>query len=112
MLGLTGLELWYVHLLNVGELPQPNAKNPRHAISEPLLENVKKHNARNKYVTFEELGAFLSNEMGCTHKSNGKKWGWVFPPLSEARDAWRARAGGEWDWLTPEITDWGEKPAG
>jgi hypothetical protein len=49
-------------------------------------------------------------EMGCIHKSNGKKWGWVFPPLTEARDAWRARAGGEWEWLTPDIADWGEKP--
>jgi hypothetical protein len=28
MLGLTGLEKWYVHLLNVGELPGASAKNP------------------------------------------------------------------------------------
>jgi Family of unknown function (DUF5906) len=29
MLGMTGLEQWYVHLLSVGELPNPNPKNPR-----------------------------------------------------------------------------------
>jgi hypothetical protein len=49
--------------------------------------------------------------MGCKHKSNGKKWGWVFPPLAEAREAWRIRVGGSWEWLTPSITDWREKPA-
>ena len=111
MLGLNGLELWYVHLLNVGELPQPAKANPRYVISERLLENTKGHNARNKYVNYEELAGFLK-EMGCTHKSNGKAWGWIFPPLAEARSAWRARAGGEWEWLTPDITDWGEKPKG
>jgi hypothetical protein len=63
----------------------------------------------NKYTNFEELAGFLK-EMACTHKSNGKAWGWIFPPLSEAREAWRARAGSGWEWLTPDITDWGEKP--
>ena len=48
--------------------------------------------------------------MGCIHKSDGKAWGWIFPPLSEAREAWSARARGEWEWLTSNITDWGEKP--
>jgi hypothetical protein len=109
MLGLSGLELWYVHLLNVGELPWPDKKNPRRASSEQLLESAKNHNARNKYTNFEELAGFLK-EMACTHKSNGKAWGWIFPPLSEAREAWRARAGSGWEWLTPDITDWGEKP--
>jgi hypothetical protein len=111
MLGLTGLQQWYVHLLSVGELSGASAKNPRHVISERLLENAKHHTARNKYVTFEELAEFLK-EMGCEHKSNGKKWGWIFPPLGEARDAWRVRAGGEWEWLTPAINDWAEKPPG
>ena len=110
MLGLGGLELWYVHLLNVGELPCPDKKNPRFVISKNLLEAAKNHNARNKYTTSEELAGFLK-EMGCTHKSNGKNWGWVFLPLGEAREAWRARAGGDWEWLTPGIEDWGEKPA-
>jgi hypothetical protein len=44
--------------------------------------------------------------MGCKHKSNGKAWGWIFPPLAEAREVWRARAGGDWEWLAPDITDW------
>jgi hypothetical protein len=110
MLGLTGLQAWYVHLLGTGELPGPDAKNPRFVLAQRLLENAKNHNARNKYTTFEELAAFLK-EMGCKHKSNGKAWGWVFPPLAEARETWRARAGGDWEWLAPDITDWGEKPA-
>jgi hypothetical protein len=107
MLGIGGLELWYVHLLNVGELPSPDKKNLRFVISKNLLEAAKNHNARNKYTTSEELAGFLK-EMGCTHKSNGKNWGWIFLPLSEAREAWRARAGGDWEWLTPGIADWGE----
>jgi hypothetical protein len=110
MLGLGGLELWYVHLLNVGELPQPDKKNPRFVISKNLLEAAKNHNARNKYTTAEELAGFLK-EMGCTHKSNGKNWGWIFPPLPAAREAWQCRAGGDWEWLTPDIGDWAEKPA-
>jgi hypothetical protein len=110
MLGLGGLELWYVHLLNVGELPQPDKKNPRFVISKNLLEAAKNHNARNKYTTAEELAGFL-REMGCTHKSNGKNWGWIFPPLPAAREAWQCRAGGDWEWLTPDIGDWAEKPA-
>jgi hypothetical protein len=119
MLGLTGLEQWYVHLLNVGELPNETpaatlkAKtqpNPRFVISERLMVDAKGHTLRNKYLTDTELGRFMS-EMGCEHKSNGKKWGWVFPPLADARNAWRIRAGGDWEWLTHSIADWREKPA-
>jgi hypothetical protein len=98
LLGLTGLEQWYVHLLNVGELPNPSAKNPRFVLSEHLIEDAKAHNARNRYVTKDELGRFMS-EMGCQHKSNGKKWGWIFPPLLEARADWETRAGKDWEWL-------------
>jgi hypothetical protein len=109
MLGLSGLEQWYVYGLGVGELSTPSKKNPRWVLSETLMEDAKAHNQRNKYTTSDELGRFL-REMGCEHKSNGKKWGWIFPPLAEPREAWRSRAGGTWEWLTPEITDWGEKP--
>jgi hypothetical protein len=108
MLGLTGLQQWYVHLLNVGELPNPDKKNPRFVISEYLMKDAMAHNPRNKYTTDTELGRFMG-DMGCTHKSNGKKWGWIFPPLTEARDTWRALSGGDWEWLVPNITEWGEK---
>jgi hypothetical protein len=108
MLGLTGLQQWYVHLLNVGELPDPDKKNPRLVVSEHLMKDAMAHNPRNKYTTDTELGRFMS-DMGCTHKSNGKKWGWIFPPLTEARDTWRALSGGDWEWLVPNITEWGEK---
>src|SRR5262245_30664386 len=91
-----------------GELPKPDKKNLRYVISEHLLEDAKNQNPRNKFLTADELGRSL-REMGCTHKSNGKKWGWIFPPLPEARDAWRAQSG-EWEWLAPEIEEWGEKP--
>ena len=107
MLGMTGLEQWYVHLLSVGELPKPNPKNPRWVLSETLIEDTKNHGPRNKYITPEELAQFVK-EMGCTHKSNGKKWGWIFPPLAEARAAWHARAGNTWEWLA-DIEDWGDK---
>ena len=109
LLGLTGLEQWYVHKLSVGELPKPDKKNPRFVISEYLMEDAKSHNPRNRFTTSDELGRFM-REMGCTHKSNGKKWGWIFLPLTEARSAWLARAGNNWEWLAPEIDDWGEKP--
>jgi len=79
-------------------------------VSGRLLEDAKNHNARNKYLNFEMMTGFLK-EMGCKHKSDGKAQGWVFLPLAKARRAWAARAGGEWDWLTPEVTDWGEQPS-
>jgi hypothetical protein len=111
MQGLTGLEQWYVHLLSVGELPSPNPKNPRWVLARVLLENAKAHRLRNKYVTADDLAEFLKEVAGCTHKSNGKAWGWVFPPLVEARQSWLLRAGRNWEWLAPDIADWGEKPA-
>ena len=107
MLGMTGLEQWYVHLLSVGELPKPSEKNPRWVASKFLIEDAKNHNQRNKYITPDELAEFVK-EMGCTHKSNGKAWGWIFPPLAEARSNWLARAGNTWQWLA-DIEDWGQK---
>src|SRR5262245_44833754 len=74
MLGLTGLEQWYVHLLNTGELPNPMPKNPRSVLSKNLLEDAKAYSIRNKYVTPDELGSFM-REMNCEHKSNGAAWG-------------------------------------
>lgn len=109
MLSLTGLEQWWISMLNIGELPCPDKKNPRRVRSEALLEAAQNHNQRNKYVTDTELGTFMG-KMGCTHKSDGKKWGWVFPPLPEAREAWRIHSGGHWEWLEPSLDDWGAKP--
>jgi hypothetical protein len=109
MQGLTGLEQWYVHLLSVGELPNPSHKNPRWVLARYLLENAKAHSLRNKYTNADDLAEFLKEVAGCAHKSNGKAWGWIFPPLVEARQAWLTRAGKDWQWLAPDITDWGEK---
>jgi hypothetical protein len=64
MLSLGGLEQWWVAMLNVGELPQPDKKNPRRVRSELLLEAA---------------GTFMG-KMGCKHHSDGKRWGWIFPP--------------------------------
>ena len=108
MLGMTGLEQWYVNLLSVGELPNANPKNPRWVLSKFLIEGARNHGPRNKYITPEELASFVK-EMGCEQKSDGKAWGWVFPPLGEARQGWLARAGKTWQWLA-DIEDWGEKP--
>ena len=78
-------------------------------ISKHLLESAKAHSLRNKYTTEGDLAEFLKEIAGCTHKSNGKAWGWIFPPLVEARSAWLTRAGSGWEWLAPAIIDWGEK---
>jgi hypothetical protein len=109
MLSLTGLEQWWVSMLDVGELPSPDKKNPRRVRSEALLEAAQKFSPRTKYINSTELGTFLDN-MGCTHKSDGQKWGWIFPPLPEAREAWRLRSGGHWEFLEPNLDDWGAKP--
>jgi hypothetical protein len=109
MLSLTGLEQWWVSMLDVGELPNPDKKNPRRVRSEALLEAAQKFSPRTKYINSTELGTFLDN-MGCAHKSDGQKWGWIFPPLPEAREAWRLRSGGHWEFLEPNLDDWGAKP--
>ena len=89
----------------------PKPKEPKVGSRWVLLENAKAHGLRNKYVTADDLAEFLKEVAGCTHKSNGKAWGWVFPPLVEARQSWLLRAGKNWEWLAPDIADWGEKPA-
>jgi hypothetical protein len=87
MLSLGGLEQWWVAMLNVGELPQPDKKNPRRVRSELLLEAAQNYSQRNKYLNETELGTFMG-KMGCKHHSDGKRWGWIFPPLPEAREDW------------------------
>jgi hypothetical protein len=104
MMSLTGLEQWWVDLLNTGVLPQPDKKNQRRVASKALLESARNHSPRNKYITETELGLFVK-QMGCEHHSNGANWGWIFPPLTEARENWLARIRGEWHWLT-DVADW------
>src|SRR6516164_2627126 len=41
MLSLTGLEQWWVSMLDVGELPNPDTKNPRRVRSEMLRGRAK-----------------------------------------------------------------------
>jgi hypothetical protein len=109
MLGLTGLEQWYAGLLDVGALPGPEKRNPRMVLSSRLFEDAKASSPRNRYINPTGLGVFLK-EMGCEHKSTGKAWAWVFPPLAEARRAWLAHVSGSWDWLERHVEDWSAKP--
>jgi len=85
------------------------AKNPRRVAARTLLAAAKAYTARNRYITPEELAAFLK-EMGFVSRSDGKVRGWIFPPLAEAREVWAVRAGGTWEWDAPDISEWGEKP--
>jgi hypothetical protein len=111
MLSLTGLEQWWVAMASSGDKPRGQKNNPRHVLSTVLLAAAKAHNRRNEFLNETELGNFM-REMGCTHKSNGKAWGWIFPPLPEVRSAWLAKSGGHWEWLEPDLDDWGQKPEG
>jgi hypothetical protein len=110
MASLTGLEQWWTSLLSTGELPLPEKNNPRMVRSGVLFHDAKAHNPRNRYLNDTELGRFMG-DMGCIHKSNGKAWCWVMLPLPEARKCWLARVGGDWEWLAPNLRDWGEKPS-
>jgi Family of unknown function (DUF5906) len=107
--GLTGLQQWYVYMLSVGLHPVGNVKNPRRVLARTLLADARDYTPRNRYITPEELAAFLK-EMGFESKSDGRARSWVFPPLAEAREAWIAGAGGNWEWDAPDISEWGEKP--
>ena len=81
---------------------------PVSVLSRKLYTEAIAHNARTKYATDTEFGRFLA-ERGCEHKSNGKAWGWIFPPLDEARRAWELRMGGNVEWLGLGIKEWNEK---
>jgi hypothetical protein len=104
---LDGLEQWWLAKLSTGETPTPLMKNPRWILSKFLYEEATAHNARTKYVTETEFGNFLRS-MGCEHKSNGKAWGWIFPPLPDARRSWEIRMNGTYEWLSPSIVEWNE----
>ena len=108
---LDGLDQWWLAKLSTGETPTPEKGNPRWVLSKRLYREAVDHNARTKYVTDTEFGRFLAG-MGCEHKSNGKAWGWVFPPLTEARRAWEIRMNGTFEWLRPDIQEWNEGTAG
>jgi hypothetical protein len=106
--GLTGLEQWYVYMLGIGLHPAGAVKNPRRVRSAVLLADARNYTPRNRYITHEELAAFLK-EMGFQSKSEGSARSWVFPPLGEARAGWVARAGGTWEW-DAVVGEWGAKP--
>jgi hypothetical protein len=69
MLSLTGLEQWWVSMLNVSELPNPDRKNPRRVRSEVLLEAAQKFSPRTKYINSTELGTFLDNMAANTNQT-------------------------------------------
>jgi Family of unknown function (DUF5906) len=104
---LDGEYQWWLSKLNTGETPTPAKNNPRWVKAKLLWEECKNHNAKTKYITDVEFGGFL-REMGCKHKSNGQAWGWIFPPIAEARRAWELRMGCSWEWQR-EVEEWNEK---
>jgi hypothetical protein len=107
MESLGGLEQWWVSLLNVGELPGAEEKNPRMVRSARLYDDAINYSPRNRYVTDTSFGLFL-RKMGCEHHHNAKFRAWIFPPLAVARKRWIVDVGGEWDWLSSP-RDWNDK---
>ncbi len=109
MLGMTGLEQWYVHLLSVGELPKPKPEEPTlGSLPKSLIEDAKNHSPRNKYITPEELAAIREGD-GLHAQEQWQKMGLDIPaarrsPLKLARQSRQ-----HWEWLA-DIEDWGEKP--
>ncbi len=108
MQSLDGKDQWWLAKLQTGETPTPSTKNPRWVWCKLLWEEAKAHNIRNTWVTETEFGNYL-RAMGCVHKSNGNVWGWIFPPLPEARAAWELKFSGKVEWLRPDITEWNQK---
>jgi len=108
MASLEGLDQWWLSKLSTAETPAPEKDNPRWVLAKRLYEEAKNHNARNKFITDTEFGLYLG-KVGCGHKSTGKAWGWIFPPIDEARKAWEIRMNGKWEWLRPDVKEWNEK---
>jgi hypothetical protein len=104
---LNGKQQWWLAKLHTAETPWPSPKNPRWVLSKSLLEEAKHFSQRNSYLEETDFGRFMG-EMGCVHKSNGKAWGWIFPPIGEARAAWE-REFGPTKWLRPDVKEWNEE---
>jgi hypothetical protein len=101
---LDGLGQWWFDKLNTGETPVSEKNNPRWVLTDRLWEEVTQHNAKSRWVTIREVGLFLK-DLGCEHKSNGTAWGWIFPPIKEARRAWEVKMGGQCEWIR-DVAEW------
>jgi hypothetical protein len=102
---LDGLDGWFMAKLSLGELPNAFPKNPRQSLSCNLKRDAQDHNPKNKYLTETEFGLYLRKEVGCEHKSTGKAWSWIFPPLADCRKAFEVKLGGSCEWIS-QIEDW------
>jgi len=104
---LGGMDQWWLAKLNNAETPTPQKGNPRWVLAKSLYEDCKAYSPRSTHITDDEFGRFL-RELGCEHKRTAKAWGWIFPPLPEARSAWELRMGRKWDWLV-SATEWNQR---
>jgi hypothetical protein len=95
---------WLMQLLQNGRLPQP-LRNPARCKSEDLVSHARRSVPTLLSVPERRLGIFLRTR-GCEPFTDGKKRGWEFPPLSEARAAMEKRLGGAVTWDHPTISQW------
>ncbi len=115
---------WWVGLLEAGQIPASDPRNPDQAVSgdyETKSESlhgtrVTKHQGLYSFARITSprlkgrsdtaLGLFLGKpEQGCKSCRVMRRRGMKFPPLHEARAAWERRFPG-WVWADPDTTDW------
>src|SRR5262249_27446326 len=111
---LRGNFQWFEPLLQSGTLPAYCGR-PDRIITEDLLAYVKTFRGLD-YASDESIASFLYDEMHFIPKlspegnkfriGGGGKRGWEFPPLLDLRERWETQFGGQWNWHSPEITEW------
>lgn len=90
---LPPMEQWYFMLLHDAKLPGAGKKNPRLAMTKPLIEDAKNRVARLKWELGDtELKSFLTNKerigLAHEHKHTRTGNGWLIEPLADCRKAW------------------------
>ena len=109
MLGMTGLEQWYVHLLSVGELPKPNPKNPRWVTVRDSDRKMRRTTARETSTSPRRSLLNSSKKWAAYIKAmarNGAGYSRHSPRPVKAGSPEPATPGNG----SPAIEDWGDKP--
>ena len=98
---LDPIDQWYVGLLDSGQLPGAQDRDPRFALSGNLYPSALMSSPRLKQTLSEhQLGRYLREECGCERgraQTQDHHRGWVFPRLDKAREAWCEKHPG-WPW--------------
>src|SRR5262249_33627038 len=97
---------WFLSLLIEGVLPRAKEPNPRRALIDDLLFDLREFSPNLKYWNKNRLSRFL-NKRGCkSYRRKGGGTEYEFPALTNTRQKWDEAANMKTDWN--EAEDWSD----